>query len=239
MNLRLSAIVAAIAVMAASALPSRAQTIIDTGVPAHFMTIGARIGFNTANISSDIREFNSRYNWNHTTWGKGFVGGAVVDLNFRNFFAIETGLTFRYRASEYRYLNNNGTLAAIEGSWGCKYLEIPVLASFRFGVVEVGQLHIDFGPYFATGFGGHNKFTSFTADPVVPGDIVVAKGKSDFFGENGLMHRYDWGFHIGAGVLVLQHYYIGTYYNAGCHNIFRGNGQVHNKSWTFAIGYNF
>lgn len=239
MNFRLTTIIAAAAITIASALPSRAQTIIDTGVPANFMTFGVRVGFNSANISSEITDLNSRYNWNHTSWGKGFVGGAVVDLNFRNFFSIETGLTFRYRASDYRYLNNNGTLAAIEGSWGCKYLEIPLLASFRFGVAELGQLHLDFGPYFASGFGGHDKFTTYTADPIQAGAIVVGRGKNDFFGDKGLMHRYDWGFHLGTGVLVVQHYYIGAYYNAGCHNIFRGNGKAHNKSWTFCLGYNF
>ncbi len=223
--------------------PVYAQTILDTGTPLQLVSIGVRMGFNSSNLSTNYEDAYPEIAWNHTQWKPGFTAGAVVDLNIRNFLAIESGLNFRSRNNSFHYLiNDDNALTAVDGKWGGYYFEIPLLLSLRLGVAELGQLHIDAGPYWATGFGGKCHYTYFSESI---GTVVSEKTKGDYFGKNGIANRSDWGFKFGLGLLVMQHYYIGAHYNAGCSNVLRNGGDAakkpvgHNKIWSFTVGYNF
>ncbi len=223
--------------------PVHSQTILDTGMPSKLVQIGVRAGFNTSNLSTNFDEAYSEIAWNHSQWKPGFSAGAVVDLNIRNFLAIESGINFRSRNNSFHYLfNDNNALAAIDGKWGAYYFEIPLLLSLRLGVAELGQLHIDAGPYWATGFGGKCHYTYFREDF---GTVASEKVNGDYFGTKGIANRSDWGFKFGFGILVMQHYYIGAHYNAGCSNVLKNDGEGvkkpvgHNKLWSFTLGYNF
>ena len=82
-------------------------------------------------------------------------------------------------------------------------------------MAELAQVQIDFGPYFAWGFGGANKYTVYgTSDtePTAP-QVIGRDFKSDCFGDKGMVQTYDWGLKMGLGVLVMQHYYIGAHYH--------------------------
>ncbi len=236
-------VVAALLSLTVAAPSSYSQTLLDTGMPSKLVQIGARMGFNTSNLSTNFDEAYPEIAWNHSQWGQGFAAGAVVDINLRNYIAIQSGLNFRSRNSSFHYLVNDANeLTAIDGKWGGYYFEIPLLLSFRLGVAELGQLHIDAGPYWATGFGGKCHYTYFSE---YAGSVVAEKAKGDYFGKNGIANRSDWGFKFGVGILVMQHYYIGAHYNAGARNIMRDTGDGvkkpsgHNKIWSFTVGYNF
>lgn len=75
-------------------VPVYAQTILDTGTPSKLVQIGVRAGFNTSNLSTNFDDAYPEIAWNHSQWRPGFSAGAVVDLNIRNFLAIESGLNF-------------------------------------------------------------------------------------------------------------------------------------------------
>lgn len=240
--------IAAVLMIMTVSQPVSAQTILDTAYPAKIIGVGVRASFNTSTLNTNFDDIIPEYAWNHTQWGQGFSAGLAVDINIRNFFAISSGINLRARNNTFRYLliDNEG-LEAVEGHWGGNYLEIPLLASLRLGVPELAQCHIDLGPYFATGFGGKVKHTIYSAEesPMMTYGLLTSYGKGDYFGDKGMVNRYDWGIRMGIGFLVLQHYYIGTHYNAGCHNVLKsvkdatGRARGHNKSWTFTLGYNF
>lgn len=242
----LTAIAVAFSVNTASS-----QVLFDTGQPAKVLQLGVRMGFNSSNLSTNYDEIIPSLAWNHSQWKNGFNAGFVVDINFTNFFAIQPGIFFKSRNNDFHYLAlDKDNLTAIEGNWGGKYFEIPILASLRLGVAELAQLQLDFGPYFATGFGGKVKSTVFTSDDAnATGATVSYLSKGDYFGDKGLVKRYDWGLKMGVGFLLMQHYYIGAHYSAGCRNIldeivsepniFSGKEKGKNKMWTFTLGYNF
>lgn len=229
---------------------SQAQSIVmfDKGRPSKIIQIGVRAGFNTSNLATNYDKAFPDITWNHTQWRQGLTLGAVVDINLRNFFSIQSGLFYKSRGNDFHYLvNDNESLVALDGKWRGNYFEIPLLASLRLGVFELAQLQVDLGPYFATGFGGKVKYDVFetdTEDPLKP-EISHKSVKADYFGDKGMVQRYDWGIKTGVGLLLLQHYYLGVHFNYSCRNVLkeldgavkRPNG--HNKAWTFTLGYNF
>lgn len=244
---RILATIAASAMLTCGALTAPAQTIIDTSAPSKVVNMGFRIGFNTSNLTTNFDEAYPQIVWNHTQWRPGFTMGAVVDINLRNCFAIQSGLYFKSRNSDFHYLINNMSLEAIEGHWGAYYLEIPILASFRLGVAELAQAQIDLGPYFATGFGGKVDYTVYSTvrDTYFEPYVEANSGKGDYFGDKGIARRGDWGLKFGLGFLVMQKFYIGAHYNFSCMNMMRDSKEAtkrisgHNKAWTFTVGYNF
>lgn len=236
----------AIITLFTATLTSQAQTLIDHGSPAKVVQAGIRVGFNTSNLTTNYDEAFPQIAWNHTQWKPGFTIGAAVDINLKNFLAIQSGVYFKSRNSDFHYLLNENTLQAIDGHWGAYYFEIPLLLSFRLGVAELAQAQIDLGPYFATGFGGKCKYTLFQSEYTDNGHEVVAyESKGDYFGDKGFAKRSDWGLKFGLGFLVMQHYYIGAHYNFSCKNILKNDPEAikqvkgHNKAWTFTLGYNF
>ncbi len=224
------------------------QTIIDNSAPSKVIQAGIRVGFNTSNLTTNYDEAIPNIAWNHTQWRPGFTIGAIVDINLRNCFAIQSGLYFKSRNSDYHYLINDYSLEAVDGHWGAYYFEIPVLLSFRLGVAEMAQAQIDLGPYFATGFGGKCDYTLYRTEInnlIGEPEVVPYDHKSDYFGDKGFAKRFDWGLKFGLGFLVMQHYYIGAHYNFSCKNILKDVPDAtrkvkgHNKAWTFTLGYNF
>ena len=239
-------------IMAAIALcvaPMQAQmTIIDKGRPSKLIQTGVRLGFNSANLATNYDKVFPSITWNHTQWRQGLSMGAIIDLNIRNFFAIQSGIYYKSVGNVYHYLiNRNEELVAIDGKWRGNYFEVPVLASFRLGVPELAQLQFDLGPYFATGFGGKVKYDIYENTEDVPSQPQINrhKVKADYFGDHGMVHRFDWGVKFGGGLLVLQHYYIGAHYSYSCRNVLKDidggakRPKGHNKLWTFTFGYNF
>ena len=80
---------AAVAIFGGSRL--NAQTIFDTGVPENLFRFGVRLGFNTSNLTNNYDKVMSGVEWKDNQWRGGFNAGFVVDINFRNFFAIQPG----------------------------------------------------------------------------------------------------------------------------------------------------
>ena len=82
---------AAIAAITAATAP--AQEWIDTSTADNFMTLGARIGFNTSNATRDKEPALT----NLDSWGTGFDAGVVVSLNFLNCVSVQPGFFFESR----------------------------------------------------------------------------------------------------------------------------------------------
>ena len=83
-------------------------------------------------------------------------------------------------------------------------------------------------PYFNFGLSGSDKGTQ---------EIGTAlREYSDGYFDN--RKKFDFGFKMGTGLQVFDHYYLGIHYEAGACKVWKHyNG--HNKAWSFTLGYNF
>lgn len=231
----------------------KAQTIFDTGEPAKILQFGVRVGFTSSNLTNNYDASSRDMKWKNQNWRNGFTFGGVVDINIRNYFAIQPGLFFVSRANTYNMLIcNDNKMKLLEGKCNTNYWQVPILFSLRLGVAELAQLHIDVGPYFAYGFGGKNKYSIFGYEMANDGNllpiIIREDGKEqegDYFGENGIAQRYDSGIKFGVGVQAMGNFYVGVHYEYSLRNVLRDSERLnvrakgHNKIWNFTVGYNF
>lgn len=181
---------------------------------------GIRAGLNMAGMAYEEDNVTVSKD-NKTNWHVGII----ADIPMMESLYVQTGL----------YLQNKGYKEK-EGGYELTanpmYLEIPVLASYRYNFSDAAQLQINVGPYFAYGVGGKIKETD-------DGD----EDKWDCFGdkEDADWKRFDCGLQIGAGLTIAKNYYIGAAYEFGFSNIAKdsGDGKLKNKNWMFSVGYNF
>lgn len=187
---------------------------------------GIRAGLNISNMT--LSEDNMSISSDSRT---AFHVGVIADIPLMQSLYIQPGL----------FLQNKGFKEEEDGetlTGKPMYLEIPVLASYRYNFSDAVQMQINVGPYFAYGLGGKVKYES--------------DGKSyeeDFFGsyddDSFGCKRFDCGLQFGAGLTFASHYYIGFAYQLGLTNIadlpsgYDGDYSAKNKNWMISLGYNF
>lgn len=148
----------------------------------------------------------------------GFNVGVNVDIPLLQSLYVQTGLY----ATQKGFKGDGYEMKA-----NPLYLEIPVLASYRYNFSEATQLQVNFGPYLAYGISGKLK----TEDEDKKLDV-------DFFDDN-VAKKFDAGLQIGAGVTVSK-FYIGCAYQFGLTNISDMDGvDMKNSNFMFNVGYNF
>ena len=253
MKSTLSRIVAAVLLWTIGGLGAKSQTIIDTGEPAKVLRFGVRIGFTSSNLTNNYDASSRDMKWKNQNWKNGFTMGGVVDINIRNYFAIQPGLFFVSRGNSYSMLiSNDNKLKMLEGKCNANYWQVPIMFSFRLGVAELAQLHLDVGPYFAYGFGGKNKYSIYGYEMGTDSNslpvIIREDGKpqeGDYFGDKGIVQRYDSGIKFGIGIQAMGNFYVGAHYEYSLRNVLRDSEMLnvrakgHNKIWNFTLGYNF
>lgn len=164
------------------------------------VSFGVRVGGNISTLTGDVDHVKSRF---------GFNAGVSVDVPFLKSLYMETGL----------YATQKGCKIGDEKA-NPLYLEIPVLASYRYDFSDDMQLRVNAGPYIAYGLSG--KF----------GDVKYFSG--DYANK-----RFDMGLQVGTGVSVSK-FYIGCAYEFGLTKVNKaGNGSVKNGNFMFNVGYNF
>ena len=108
---------------------------------------GIRAGLNMAGMAYEEDNVTVSTD-NKTNWHVGII----ADIPMMESLYVQTGL----------YLQNKGYKEK-EGDYELTanpmYLEIPVLASYRYNFSDAAQLQINVGPYFAYGVGGKIKET--------------------------------------------------------------------------------
>jgi hypothetical protein len=225
-----------------------AQLVLDTTVPTNPFGVGVRVGVNTSNLSNNMQDVIPGVQLSTVNWKAGFDGGAVVDIKIRNYIVLQPGFFFETRSDKFQRVTVIGgestDMMLTEGTHTSTYFKIPVLASLRFLIGYGTEWQIDFGPYFATGIGGNEKYSTIIAGE----PIVETRYKRSYFGDDGIANSFDWGFKMGMGLAVKRHYYVGIHYEAGCRNILKPTAYTigryptlsgHTKAWDFTVGYNF
>lgn len=226
------------AFIALGALGANAADFFSTAECDRFITFGARIGFNTSNRTIDGKAFPGFYH--NESWGTGFDLGALVNLNFRDYLTIQPGIFFESRSGRYTLLGHTaasdadpGQDVAQAGRRNTYNLTVPVMALVGFNVTDDMRWTVEAGPYF-----------TFLLDSRLKGTRLI--GSERLFNQDAA--GFDFGFKMGTGLRILDHYYIGAHYMAGCLDAWkekrlpdarRLNFGGLTKAWTFTIGYDF
>lgn len=131
--------------------------------------------------------------------------------------------------------NNDGGFGGnLKTTFSPSYLEIPVLASYRYTLNDKIRLQFDFGPYFA--FGLHGKDVKKYSGSNVAND---SKTEIDLFGgDNPQLKRFDFGFRFGPQIVWNNRYSAALAYEVSAINISKG-GKVGNGNFMINIGYKF
>lgn len=214
-----------LAAMLLSTLATSAQEVSPTKKPSRPTTFGIRAGLNIADMRASYSGAISVSLGSRT----GFHVGFIADIPVTEKFYVQPGLYLQEKGFK-RSIASNDYAYAMDINANSLYLEIPLLASFRFKMNSNVQIHANVGPYIAYGIGGKGKgsFDGETLD-------------EDFFGEG--MRRFDAGLSFGGGLLIQRHYYIGLAYEHGLTGIVDeeeiDDGSVKNRNWMISIGYNF
>lgn len=190
------------------------------------VAFGIRVDMNSSNMK--FSEDNSSYSPDNQI---GFNAGVSIDIPMLQSLYLQTGLY--YTTKGFKIEENDG-----DEKYSTKatpsYLEIPVMASYRYDFSDNAQLQINFGPYFAYGIGGKYKEEwSYKGEK--------EEEKEDLFGKDKYFNRFDAGLGIGAG-FTYSKIFIGLNYQFGLSNIAQNTEDgysVKNKNLSISIGYNF
>lgn len=224
--LTMACAVCALAVSAQRA-SSSSSTFFSTEKSDQPITIGVRAGMNLSSFTGDADDLDSRI---------GFNAGVVVDFPLMRSLYLQTGLFVTQKGAKYE---EDGEELKINPL----YLQIPVLASYRYNFSDAVQLQVNFGPYFAYGISGKYKYEGYDED--IYGDIDFFGDDDDQFGGK----RFEAGLHVGAGVTIKK-FYVGCAYEFGLTNAFEnkwdtdeyGDSMTYkgkNSNFMINVGYNF
>ena len=153
----------------------------------------------------------------------GFTMGVGADYEFNEHWAFQPGVMITSKGFKYKESGWKATARPI-------YLDIPILAAYKFDITDNAKFVINAGPYLAIGMGG--KYKEDGED-----DVKIFKGDD---GDK----RFDLGLQWGLGVELGEHYLVNftaqhgficpTDYPSG----YNGDKEK-NMSFAIGVGYRF
>ncbi|OAV67289.1 hypothetical protein Barb4_02526 [Bacteroidales bacterium Barb4] len=156
-----------------------------------------------------------------TKFKVGFKIGAGVNYAFSNNFSLQSGLFFSQKGAKYEGeeegQRDGDPAVPIAVTYNPLYLEIPVLAAYKFQMTDQVKLSLSAGPYLAYGLGGKAKQEETYGDIKLSVDAnLFSKTKRSDENINALLKRFDAGLAFGAEaeigkILVSLNYDLGLY----------------------------
>lgn len=177
-------------------------------------------------VKWDAKVGMSMTNMTETTDSKlkvGYTVGVGMDYAFSENWSLQSGLNFTGKGTK------------VEGvKFNMHYVELPVLAAYKFAVGENMKLVVNAGPYFACGLAG-----KMSAE----GESVKLFSKEDGADE-ALMNRFDLGIQYGVGLEVGEHYLVNLTGQNGLMNTLKnesvwGDASSKNIAFSISVGYRF
>lgn len=195
------------------------------GADAQGFSWGVRAGLNIPTMGEKSKG-DAGFDYKSKT---GFHVGVITDFSLSKSFYIQPGLYFTTKGTKMKM--DETTLKA-----NLSYLQIPVLASYRFDLGGNMKLHINAGPYVGYGIGGKIKGGGAKIDAFGTADEDSDEMK-------GGLKRFDFGLGFGAGVSY-DKIYVGLNYDLGLSNIadkdmYGDDYKLRNRSFNISVGYNF
>lgn len=171
----------------------------------------ARVGMNFSNMTKD----------SEAKALPGFNLGVGMDYGFSENWSLQSGLMISSKGWKYKEEGEKMTFRPI-------YLDIPILAAYKFNISDNTKFVINAGPYLAFGLGGKAKY----------GDVDYKLFKSD----EGDWKRFDLGIQYGIGLELSDHYLINLTGQNGFISPFDypdGYDGDKPKNMTFSIGVGY
>ena len=149
----------------------------------------------------------------------GFTLGVGMDYGFNENWSSQSGLMISSKGFKFK-----------EGDWKDKYrpiyLDIPILAAYKFNISDNTKFVINAGPYLAIGLGGKNKETDEE-------DIKL-------FDKDGYdWKRFDLGIQYGIGLELSDRYLINLTGQNGFISPVDGGDDPKNMTFSIGVGYRF
>ncbi len=185
--------------------------------------IGARIGM--VSSSEQIPMSGSEIKESINAEGTGWTGSVFARINFLDHFYLQPELQYTKTSIDLPKLNLDYILGKEEEIESHKYIDLPVLLGFEFGLGSIASVRINAGPVFAIasekGFGD-----------LVEDDFIAAYKEP----------RVSWTAGIGAKVLgfIAEFRYNGNF-NGGkidTSNL-AGSIDTNRTSWNLSVGIMF
>ncbi|CCZ07238.1 porin family protein [Culturomica massiliensis] len=199
------------------------------GVKAQEIKWGVKAGLNLTTAGKDLKDVMKDGDFDQKT-KVGFHIGAFLDWGLTENFYIQPGLYYANKGVKFENKEDDSYKTKVNLS----YLELPILASYRFSLSDNIKWHVNAGPYLAYGIGGKFKYEGEEGDE-----------KEDAFGtgedEAGLK-RFDFGLSFGTGV-SFNAIYVGVKYDLGLTNIADKDSwddtKIKNRNFAVSVGYTF
>lgn len=149
----------------------------------------------------------------------GFTLGVGMDYGFNENWSLQSGLMISSKGFKFK-----------EYIWKDKYrpiyLDIPILAAYKFNISDNTKFVINAGPYLAIGLGGKNKETDEE-------DIKL-------FDKDGYdWKRFDLGIQYGIGLELSDRYLINLTGQNGFISPVDGGDDPKNMTFSIGVGYRF
>lgn len=157
----------------------------------------------------------------------GFQLGVGMDYGFSESWSLQSGLMISskgYKAKEDEYKETTRPI----------YLDIPILAAYKFNISDNAKFVINAGPYLAIGLGGKCKVDDYGDEY----DYKLFKGEN---GADAVCKRFDLGIQYGIGLELSDHYLINLSGQNGfiSPNNIDGFEDYKNMTFTIGVGYRF
>lgn len=176
----------------------------------------ARVGMNFSNVTKA----------DNTKALPGFQLGVGMDYGFSENWSLQSGLMISSKGYKYdykdEYYNESYKARPI-------YLDIPILAAYKFNISDNTKFVINAGPYLAFGLGGKCKYDE-------GGDYKLFKGED---GDDAEMKRFDLGIQYGIGLEIGEHYLVNLTGQNGFISPNNIDGFEDYKNMTFSIGVGY
>jgi hypothetical protein len=138
--------------------------------------------------------------------------------------AAKIGLEFIEKGAKY-------SESPVTETIGLNYIELPIDALYEYQIQDVGKVFLGFGPYFAYGIGGKDKYNDGTSST-----------SSNSFGGDGAK-RFDFGLQFIGGFRLSCLASISLSYDLGLINIATNNNaggyNYHDKNGVFSINLSY
>lgn len=152
----------------------------------------------------------------------GFNLGVGMDYGFSENWSLQSGLMISSKGYKIKDYSKYRPI----------YLDIPILAAYKFNISDNTKFVINAGPYLAFGLGGKCKFDE-------GGDYKLFKGED---GEDAEYSRFDLGIQYGIGLEIGDHYLVNLTGQNGFISPFDypdGYDGDKPKNMTFSIGVGY
>ena len=160
--------------------------------------------------------------------------GVMAEKPILNSLSAKVGLFYTLKGA--KGTNDEILQGTLVTTFAPAYLEIPVLASYRYAVKDNLRFQFDLGPYFAYGLHGKDK-KKYTSD--MHGVSDTETEIKLFSGDNKQLKRFDFGLRFGPQVTWNNKLSASLAYEFSIIDISKMGGRVGLGNFMINLGYTF